>query len=293
MRHGICILPEYRWTDAEPLWRRAEELGYDHAWTYDHLVWAGLPDAPWHSTVATLAAAATATSRIGLGTLVASPNYRHPVTFTRDVLTLDDVSRGRLLLGLGAGGDRDAQILGDHLTRGQRTRRFAEFVRLLDRTLTQDHVDHEGEFYVAVDARTRPGCVQQPRVPFVVAADGPRSMALAAQLGSGWLTTGPRAGVTADDEGTAGVERWWAGLGEVVERFEEVRREHGDRTLDRYLMLDSAGPPALSSVAFHDEQVARAADLGFTDVILHWPRPQAPYLADPAVLEAVAPAARA
>ncbi|WP_153397916.1 LLM class flavin-dependent oxidoreductase, partial [Ornithinicoccus halotolerans] len=190
MRYGICILPEYPWSEAASLWRRAEAYGFDHAWTYDHLVWGGLPGAPWHSTVATLTAAATVTDRVRLGTFVASPNFRHPVTFMRDVVTLDDVSRGRLLLGLGAGGDLDAGILGEQLTRRQRTDRFAEFVGLLDRLLTEDHVNHRGEYYAAVDARTLPGCVQRPRVPFVMAANGPRALRLAARHGQGWVTTG-------------------------------------------------------------------------------------------------------
>ena len=43
MRFGLTILPEHRWAQAAPMWRRAEELGFDHAWTYDHLVWGGLP----------------------------------------------------------------------------------------------------------------------------------------------------------------------------------------------------------------------------------------------------------
>src|SRR5690606_4755845 len=120
MRHGVCILPEYSCAEAEPLWRRAEELRFVHAWTYDHLVCAGLPGSPWHSTFATLTAAAMVTGRIGLGTLVTTPNFRHPVVLARDVVTLDDISGGRVLLGLGAGGDRDARLLGDELTRGQR-----------------------------------------------------------------------------------------------------------------------------------------------------------------------------
>jgi alkanesulfonate monooxygenase SsuD/methylene tetrahydromethanopterin reductase-like flavin-dependent oxidoreductase (luciferase family) len=65
------------------MWRRAEELGFDHAWTYDHLVWAGLPDSPWYGTTPTLAAAAMVTVDDPVGTLVTSPNYRHPVTFMR------------------------------------------------------------------------------------------------------------------------------------------------------------------------------------------------------------------
>ena len=73
MRFGITILPEHRWADAEPLWRRSEELGFDHAWTYDHLTWGGLPDSPWYGTVSTLTAAAMVTERIRLGTFVTLP----------------------------------------------------------------------------------------------------------------------------------------------------------------------------------------------------------------------------
>ena len=74
MRHGLTILPEHSWREAAPRWRAAEDLGFDHAWTYDHLVWSGLPDRPWFAAVPTLAAAATVTDRIGLGTFVSSPN---------------------------------------------------------------------------------------------------------------------------------------------------------------------------------------------------------------------------
>src|SRR5450631_416609 len=174
MRFGLTILPERRWSDAAPMWRRAQELGFDHAWTYDHLVWGGLPDSPWYGTTPTLTAAAMVTSTIRLGTFVTSPNYRHPVTFMRDLLALDDISGGRLICGIGAGGDIDAAILGGQpLTPGERVERLYEFTELLDRLLTQDHVRHRGRYFSAVDARTRPGPLQRPRIPFVVAANGP------------------------------------------------------------------------------------------------------------------------
>ena len=141
MRFGITILPEHRWADAEPLWRRSEELGFDHAWTYDHLTWGGLPDSPWYGTVSTLTAAAMVTERIRLGTFVTSPNYRHPVTFLRDLLSLEDISGGRILCGIGTGGDLDSRILGgEPLTPRQRVDRLDEFTGLLDRLLTGDHV---------------------------------------------------------------------------------------------------------------------------------------------------------
>lgn len=305
MRYGICILPEHSWNDAEPLWRCAEELGFDHAWTYDHLVWGGLPDSPWHSTVATLTAAAMVTDRIRLGTLVSSPNFRHPLTLARDVVTLEDISGGRILLGVGAGGDLDSGILGEQLTRGERSRRFREFVPLLDRCLREDHVDHAGEFFTTVDARN----LTPTRTPLVLAAEGPRAMELAVTYAEGWVTTGPAPGEWAERDA---VDRWWAGVAERAERFSDAEeaafsastRREGDGTesdtrdadgdasapdpapLDRYLTLDASGPAALSSVDFLTEQVKRAAELGFTDVIVHWPRSEPPYRAELGVLEA-------
>ena len=68
MRTGVVILPQQRWSEAAVTWRRAEELGFVHAWTYDHLSWRSLRDQPWFATVPTLTAAAVVTSTIRLGT---------------------------------------------------------------------------------------------------------------------------------------------------------------------------------------------------------------------------------
>jgi len=282
MRFGLTILPEHRWKDAAPMWRRAEELGFDHAWTYDHLVWGGLPDSPWYGTTPTLTAAAMVTSRIRLGTFVTSPNYRHPVTFMRDLLALDDISDGRLICGIGAGGDIDSMILGgDPLTPRERVDRLYEFTGLLDRLLTQDHVSHRGTYFCAVDARTRPGPVQRPRIPFVIAANGPRTLRLAVEHGAGWLTTGPT--VETMDE-------WWAALATLCGRLDEGLAKAGrdPATFERHLSFDSSPQFALSSVAAFEEMTGRARELGFTDVITHWPRPDGPYAGDVSVLETVA-----
>jgi alkanesulfonate monooxygenase SsuD/methylene tetrahydromethanopterin reductase-like flavin-dependent oxidoreductase (luciferase family) len=100
MRVGVLILPEHHWPAGAAKWAKAEELGFDHVWTYDHLAWADLRDSTWFAAVPTLAAAAAVISTIRLGTLVASPNFRHPVPFARELLTLDDISGGRLTVDL-------------------------------------------------------------------------------------------------------------------------------------------------------------------------------------------------
>lgn len=277
MRFGITILPEYRWKEAERRWRRAEELGFDHAWTYDHLTWGGLQDSPWYGTTPTLTAAALATSTMKLGTFVTSPNFRHPLALTREILALDDISDGRFLCGIGAGGGIDTTIQGGpDLGPREKVDRLTEFVELLDTLLTTDGVDYKGEYFEVRNGRTLPGCIQQPRVPFVMAANGPRSLRLAAKYGAGWVTTGGRA----DD-----LDSWFATVAGLTHRLDDVLT--GDRPFDRYLSIDN-GLYALTSVAAFEDIVGRAAALGFTDVITHWPRAEGIYKASEDVLEQVA-----
>jgi alkanesulfonate monooxygenase SsuD/methylene tetrahydromethanopterin reductase-like flavin-dependent oxidoreductase (luciferase family) len=264
VRAGIVILPEDRWWAAEPKWRAAEEYGFDHAWTYDHLGWRNLVDGPWFSAVPTLTAAAMVTSRIRLGTFVAD---------------------GRLVLGVGAGVDHtryDGAVLdAPELTPKQRVDRFTEFVEALDGLLMTDKFDFDGEYYRAREARNLPGPVQRPRLPFVVAANGPRTMTLAARFGAGWVTTG-KGGETADE--------WWHGIKELTEVFDRRLDAAGrDRaSIQRFLSLDASPVFSLSSVEAFRDAVGRAGELGFTDVISHWPRSSSPYEGREAVLEQVA-----
>jgi alkanesulfonate monooxygenase SsuD/methylene tetrahydromethanopterin reductase-like flavin-dependent oxidoreductase (luciferase family) len=285
VRFGIVVLPDQRWAEAARRWRRAEEYGFDHAWTYDHLGWRTLVDGPWFDAIPTLTAAAGVTSRIELGILVASPNFRHPVSFARQLTSVDDISGGRLVLGLGAGTAGtafDTAVLGiPPLTTRQRASRFAEFAELLDLILRTDRVTCHGEYYTAVDARNLPGCVQLPRVPFVVAGHHPRSIEVAARLGDGWVTIGTRA----DD-----LDKWWDSVADGMIRLEDALGAAGrdPATVSKYLQLDAAPTFSLSSAGYFADAAGRAAALGFTDVITHWPRPDGPYAGDEAVLEAVA-----
>jgi alkanesulfonate monooxygenase SsuD/methylene tetrahydromethanopterin reductase-like flavin-dependent oxidoreductase (luciferase family) len=283
VRVGLVILPQRRWAEQAAMWRRGEGLGFDHLWTYDHLTWDPLAGTPWGATVPTLVAAAGVTERVRLGTWVASPNFRHPVPFARELAALDDVSGGRAVLGIGAGGTgHDAHVLGGEvLPPADRAARLEEFVDLLDGVLVGDHVSSSGRFYSAVDARTTIPCVQRPRLPFVVAANGPRLMRLAARVGQGWATTGR----TAREDGEAA---WWAGVAELGDRFSEAAAQAG-REVDRLLSLDAGPRFALESAGIFTDYVGRARELGFTDVVTHWPVPGAAvYDAPEAMVEEVA-----
>ncbi|BAU84651.1 coenzyme F420-dependent N5,N10-methylene tetrahydromethanopterin reductase [Streptomyces laurentii] len=289
LRLSTVILPTDRWAEGKKKWQRAEELGFHAAYTYDHLSWRTFRDGPWFGALPTLTAAATATERLRLGTLVTSPNFRHPVALAKELMSLDDISGGRVTLGIGAGGSGfDATALGQEpWTPKERADRFAEFVPLLDRLLTEGTVTQPGTFYSADEARNIPGCVQRPRLPFAVAATGPRGLRLAARHGQAWVTTGdPKL----YEEGTPEQSR--AALAGQVERLGKACAETGRDAseLDRILLhgfTPDRNAPLESLDAFVDF-AGRHQELGFTEIVIHWPVPDSDFAVDQAVFEEIA-----
>jgi alkanesulfonate monooxygenase SsuD/methylene tetrahydromethanopterin reductase-like flavin-dependent oxidoreductase (luciferase family) len=118
-------------------------------------------------------------------------------------------------------------------------------------------------------------------VPFVVAGHHPRSMEVAARLGDGWVTIGSKS----DD-----LDKWWDSVADGMHRLEDALGAAGrdPAAVPKYLLMDAAPVFSLSSAEYFADATGRAGELGFTDVITHWPRPDGPYAGDEAVLEAVA-----
>jgi alkanesulfonate monooxygenase SsuD/methylene tetrahydromethanopterin reductase-like flavin-dependent oxidoreductase (luciferase family) len=143
---------------------------------------------------------------------------------------------------------------------------------------TEDHVDAGGRWFSARNARTLPPLRD---VPLVVAANGPRSLRFAARTGDAWVTTGPKVET---------LDEWWKALDAARHTLEEalVAAGRDPGSFPRYLNLDSSPQFSLGSRGIFEEAVGRAGNLGFTDVITHWPRPEGPYAGSVAVLEDVA-----
>ncbi|MFD7089710.1 LLM class flavin-dependent oxidoreductase [Streptomyces sp. NPDC059896] len=290
MRLSTVILPVRRWHDGgRDEWLRAERLGFHTAYTYDHLSWRTFRDGPWFGAVPTLTAAAAVTERLRLGTLVTSPNFRHPVTLAKDLISLDDVSDGRITLGIGAGGTGfDATVLGQEpWTPKERADRFAEFVPLLDRLLTEDSVTYDGTYYSAVEARDIPGCVQRPRLPFAVAATGPRGMRLAARHGQAWVTTGdPKLFETGTPEQSR------AAVSGQIDRLSKACAEIGREAseVEKILLTgftpDRSGP--MESLDAFVDFAGRHFELGITEIAVHAPIPDSEFAADQRVYERIA-----
>jgi alkanesulfonate monooxygenase SsuD/methylene tetrahydromethanopterin reductase-like flavin-dependent oxidoreductase (luciferase family) len=279
LRVGVLILPEHPWRESRPRWQRAEQLGFAHAWTYDHLTWREHRDRPWFGAIPTLTAAAASTDRIRLGTLVASPNFRHPLTLAKEVITLDDISNGRLTLGIGQGSRGwDATMLdATPSSPRERSERFREFVELTDLLLREPETDYVGSFYSVRDARTYPGCVQRPRVPIAIAASGRRGMRLAARFAETWVTNGDRTrpGPVDPAQGARDVR-------DQINLLEDVCIQEGrdPAVLSRLVLTGPILRSGLGSVDEFDDTVGTYAAIGVTDLVVHWPRAEQPYLAD-------------
>ncbi|GAA3488363.1 LLM class flavin-dependent oxidoreductase [Streptomyces cremeus] len=293
MRLSTVILPIRRWNEGgKQVWQRAEELGFHTAYTYDHLSWrVPFREGPWFGALPTLTAAASATQRVRLGTLVTSPNFRHPVTLAKELISLDDISDGRVTLGIGAGsaGGFDATALAPEgtapWTPRERADRFAEFLGLLDRLLTEDAVSYEGDFWSAGDVRNIPGCVQRPRLPFSVAATGPRGLKLAARYGQAWVTTGdPKLYENGTpDESLAAIRGQVTKLGTACEA---VGRDVGE--LGKTLLTGFTPDRPLESLDAFVDFAGRHAELGFDELVLHWPVEDTQFAADEKVFEQIA-----
>ncbi len=250
--------------------RAAEDAGVRTVWTYDHLTWPLLADSPWYGAVPLLAAAAMCTDRVRLGTQVATPNFRHPVPFAKELMTLDQLTDGRLEVGLGAGAEGpDATVLGDpKRTLRERSDRFAEWLGLLDTLLRQPVTTQHGERFSAIDARQLPGCVQQPRLPFTVAATGPKALGLAARYGQAWVTYGPYGPQVEPAD-------WFGALAEQSQRLTDVLAEQGrgPDALRRIAQFALEVTWPFESAERYADTLGRLAALGFDEVTVHWTRP--------------------
>ncbi len=284
MRVSTVILPWQRWREARTTWEHADRLGLHAAYTYDHLSWRNFRERAWFTMIPTLVAASQVTSSIRLGPLVTSPNFRHPLVLAKDLLALDDISLGRLTIGIGSGGTGfDASVLGQPTwSPAERQQRFEEFTRALDALLREPASTLDGPNYPVVNSRQVPGPVQLPRPPLYLSALGPKSMSLCAQIADGWVSLC----TSAANGAGATFNRLRRQAAMMDERLAEQGRD--DRSLERVILdFESDEKPLASYDAFID-WAGRLRALGFDEVVLHWPIADSQFDSDPRVFERVA-----
>jgi alkanesulfonate monooxygenase SsuD/methylene tetrahydromethanopterin reductase-like flavin-dependent oxidoreductase (luciferase family) len=171
--------------------QRSEQCGFDVLWTGDHLHHFYRPDEPMLDGWVTLAAWAAVTTRIRVGMLITNLSWRSPVLVARASAAIDQVSGGRFELGIGAGAFADQAMAGVlEMPPSERVARLAEGAAVIDRLLRGDVTPFAGRFTQYETASMAPGCVQAPRPPITIAANGDRALKVAAQYADAWNTFG-------------------------------------------------------------------------------------------------------
>ncbi len=192
----------------------AEKSGLDSLWVSDHLMYTTLEQGSLEA-FSSLAALATATRNVTLGTKVVCAPFRHPGLLAKMGTTLDIVSGGRFVLGIGAGWHRpEFEAFGFPFDR--RASRMREVVEVVGKLWTESAVDYEGEFYSIRNAISLPKPVQKPHPPIWIGSEGPHMLRLTAELGDGWIITNQNA------------EEYRSKLGLIEEHARKVGRSMED-----------------------------------------------------------------
>lgn len=208
LRVGIQ-LPEVerdvRWPEYLAMARAAEESGFDSIWLGDHLLFRGdgRPErAPWEAWTM-LAGLAAVTERVSLGPLVACVAFHPPGLVAKMAATVDEISGGRFVLGLGAGWNQ-AEFRAFGIPADRPVQRFTESFTIARGLLAGERVSLDGEFHQVNDGVLLP--VPRRRIPLMVGSNGPRMLALTLPYVDAWNT-------------------WYDGYGNAVDGFAQLNEQ--------------------------------------------------------------------
>ena len=175
------------WNQIEGFARQAEATGYDSVWICDHLFhrFEGKPTVGFHECWTILSALAAVTKRVELGTAVLCSGFRNPALLAKMATTLDTISNGRFILGIGAGWhEEEFDAFGfpfDH-----RVSRFEEEIQIIRSLLRDGEVTFHGAYHHVERCEIVPGGVRPGGPPILVGAFGPRMMRLTARYADQW-----------------------------------------------------------------------------------------------------------
>ncbi len=202
------------WPELLSMARAAEDAGFDSLWVGDHLLYdlpGGVTRGPWEAWTS-LAALAVATSRVEIGPLVASTSFHAPAMLAKQAATVDAISGGRLIVGLGAGwNEREYRAFGfayDH-----RVSRFEEAFTVIRTLLREGRADLDGTYYRVEDCVLDPAPVRPGGPPLMLGSVGPRMMRIGLPHVDAWNV-------------------WWSDYGNSPEGFAAVRERVDEATLE-------------------------------------------------------------
>ena len=193
MRFSFWPGSGHDWQETLDLARHVEQTGWDGFWFCDHFM-ANAPDTsgPWAEAWTTIAAVAAAVPRIRLGTLVTGNTYRHPAVLAKMAVTIDRISGGRLVLGLGSGWqENEHRAYGiPFYTTGDRLRRLEEACQVIKGLFSDEKTTFHGKYYQLEDAQLAPKPVQDP-LPLLIGGGGEKvTLRIAARWADEWNVWG-------------------------------------------------------------------------------------------------------
>jgi F420-dependent oxidoreductase-like protein len=194
IRFGIMTGQSIPWPRLVERWQEAEALGFDTAWVTDHFMSGGdSEERPYYECWTVLAGLAAVSSRIRFGVMVTGNTYRNPALLAKEAVTVEHISGGRLELGVGAGWWEREHLAYGYPFPGKRelVDRFGEALEILDLLQTQHRPSYQGTYYALDETPFEPKPLQQPRIPLLIGAGGPRMLALTAKHADIWNTRAP------------------------------------------------------------------------------------------------------
>ncbi len=208
MKIGVQV-PEVEyvipWTELRVMVETAERIGLDSIWVGDHLLYRGdgLPErGPWEAW-STLSAIAAVTERVELGPLVAATSFHNPAMLAKKAATVDEISGGRLILGLGAGWN-EAEYRAYGFPFDHRVSRFEEAFTIIRTLLREGSIDFDGAHYQLDDCMLLPRGPRPAGPPLMVGSIGPRMLAITLPHADAW-------------------NAWFTWFGNSVEGYRELR----------------------------------------------------------------------
>jgi F420-dependent oxidoreductase-like protein len=244
-------------------WRQIEALGFDSAWIFDHFMAAGgnTTDHTYLEAWTALAGLAMVTSRISLGVLVSGNTYRSPALVAKQAVTIDQMSNGRLIIGLGAGWHvPEHKAYGFTFpSAGERVSRFAEAMQVIKALTTQERSTFNGRYYQLEDAPFEPRPVRPSGIPIVVGTSGERMLKIVARYADRWNMVGSPEQI--EERGKL-----------LLEACAEVGRDPGEIVWSAAAWPGRVGGDPLASVEFFRDLVGRYREAGVREVICQWQR---------------------
>jgi len=289
VKFGLQLWPQSTsWPELRDAAVAAERAGWDSIWVWDHLL---AIQGPWQQPIfegwTLLAGIASITSRVRVGLMVGANTFRNPGLTAKLATTLDHVSNGRAVLGIGgAWFEREHEAFGIDFGKspGERLDWLGEAVPLMQRLLNGELVTHQGRFYTFTDALCEPRPVQE-HLPILIGGSGPKkTLPIVARYGDAWNTSGPIDEVKTSLDLLAGycsdAGRALSDL-ELTVSFPTIirdRREDAEAARAAQLAhngLENLGgvPTLTGSPEAAAESLRPYLDLGFSTVIVRMPAP--------------------